>query len=125
MLQTAKKLLFFLSSKERKFLPLLLLMILIMALLDMIGVASIMPFIAVLTNPVLIETNDVLNILFKFFTKFGVESSQDFLFILGILVFVLLVVSVYEFQLPWRSALLGPVSFARALLQREVEEVDR
>ena len=60
----------------------------------MIGVASIMPFIAVLTNPILIETNNILNILFKFFTKFGVESSQDFLFILGILVFVLLVVSI-------------------------------
>ena len=94
MLQTANKLLFFLTSKERRFLPLLLLMILIMALLDMIGVASIMPFIAVLTNPILIETNNILNILFKFFTKFGVKSSQDFLFILGILVFVLLVVSI-------------------------------
>ena len=32
-------------------------MIYIMALLDMIGVASILPFIAVLTNPSLIETN--------------------------------------------------------------------
>ena len=51
-----KKILFLLTPSERKRAGLLLLMILIMALLDTIGVASILPFIAVLTNPELIET---------------------------------------------------------------------
>ena len=46
-----KKLLYLLSSYERRRAMLLLTMILFMALLDMLGVASIMPFIAVLTNP--------------------------------------------------------------------------
>ena len=32
-------------------------MILIMAILDAVGVASIMPFIAVLTNPEIVENN--------------------------------------------------------------------
>ena len=84
MLSTAKKLLFFLSPKER-YLPLLLVMTITMALLDMIGVASIMPFMTVLTSPALIETNFVLNFIFKISKKFGVETSQEFLFrIIGI-----------------------------------------
>jgi len=64
-----------------------------MALLDMIGVASILPFIAVLTNPSLIETNLILNSVFESSKIFGVENNQQFLFILGIFVFILLVVS--------------------------------
>ena len=58
-MQTLKKILFFLSSQERKRAALLLVMMVIMALLDMIGVASILPFIAVLANPNLIETNEI------------------------------------------------------------------
>ena len=56
-----KKLLYLLTSYERRRAMLLLVMILFMALLDMLGVASIMPFIAVLTNPNLVETNEILN----------------------------------------------------------------
>ena len=88
-----KKLLFLLSPHERKQAGLLLLMILIMALLDMIGVASILPFMAVLTNPSLVETNSILNTMFKVSSIIGVENSQQFLFSLGILVLVLLVIS--------------------------------
>ena len=40
-------------------------MILLMAFLDMIGVASIMPFIAVLSNPDVVETNSLMNTMFK------------------------------------------------------------
>ena len=92
-MQTFKKLLFFLTVHERKRAGLLLIMILIMALLDMIGVASILPFIAVLTNPGLIETNLFLNNMFQFLNKFGVENNDQFLFALGILVFALLIFS--------------------------------
>ena len=53
--------LYLLTSHERKISVLLIFMILIMALLDMVGVASIIPFISVATNPDLVETNAVLN----------------------------------------------------------------
>ena len=79
-MKTIKKLLFLLSARERKSAALLLLMILIMAFLDMLGVASIMPFIAVLTNPSLIETNYILNFLFQASGTFGVETNEQFLF---------------------------------------------
>ena len=64
-MQTIKKILFILNSQERKHAGLLLIMILIMALLDMIGVASILPFMAVLANPDVIQTNVILNKMFQ------------------------------------------------------------
>ena len=94
MFNIVKKLLFFLSPREQKHIPLLLFMILIMALLDMIGVASIMPFMTVLTNPALVETNSILNSMFKISEKFGVKNNQEFLFVLGVVVFTLLVFSI-------------------------------
>lgn len=87
------KLFFLLSHNERKRAILLLIMIVIMALLDAIGIASILPFIAVLTNPSLIETNIFLNIMYQTSNRFGVETNQEFLFFLGVLVFLILVIS--------------------------------
>lgn len=88
-----KKLLFLLNSHEKKYAILLLIMTIVMALLDTIGVASILPFVAVLTNPSLIETNTVLKNLFDILSRFGVETNQEFLFVLGALVFFLLIIS--------------------------------
>lgn len=93
MIRILKKLFFLLSSKEQKYAVLLFVMVLFMAFLDMIGIASIMPFMAVLTNPELIETNEFLNLVFKFVNVYGVDTAQQFMFILGIVVLVLLVLS--------------------------------
>jgi ATP-binding cassette, subfamily B, bacterial PglK len=92
-MQTLKNYLYLLTSQERKRAGLLLAMMLIMALLDMIGVASIVPFMAVLTNPSIVETNLILNKMFQVSNIFGVENNQQFLFALGILVFTLLIFS--------------------------------
>ncbi len=92
-MQTFKKLFFLLTPKERKSASLLLLMISFMTVLDMIGVASILPFLAVLTNTDLIESNLILKNLFQFSQNFGVEDNQHFLFVLGLLTFIILVVS--------------------------------
>tara|TARA_Y100000389_G_C17440902_1_gene508488 strand:+ start:377 stop:2143 length:1767 start_codon:yes stop_codon:yes gene_type:complete len=93
-MQTFKKLLFLLTSQERKRASLLLIMILIMAMLDMIGVVSIVPFVAMLTNPGIIETNFILNRMFQTSRILGVENDQQFLFILGLSVFIILVFSI-------------------------------
>jgi ABC-type multidrug transport system fused ATPase/permease subunit len=92
-MQTFKKILFLLNVYERKRAGLLIVLILIMAFLDMIGVASILPFMYVLTNPSFVETNFILNYIFQFSNIFGVENNQQFLFFLGILLYILLVVS--------------------------------
>ena len=57
------KILYILSKEERRRALYLLILILCMALIDMLGVASIMPFIALLTNPETITTNNILNFL--------------------------------------------------------------
>ena len=92
-MQILKKILFLLTPHERKRAFLLLIMILLMALLDMVGVASILPFMSVLTNPSLVETNYILNTMFQVSNMIGVENNQQFLFALGILVFLFLVIS--------------------------------
>jgi ATP-binding cassette, subfamily B, bacterial PglK len=90
-MQILKKILFLLSTDDRKKASLLLLMILFMAAIDVIGVASILPFMSVLVNPSLIETNFLLIRMFEFFKVYGVETNQQFIFVLGILVFIILV----------------------------------
>ena len=92
-MQTFKKLFFLLNHNERKNAGLLFVIVLIVAILDIIGVASILPFMAVLTNPSLIETNLILNKMFQFLSSFGIENNQQFLFVLGIIVFLLLIIS--------------------------------
>ena len=92
-MKSFKKIFDLLSVSERKQVFYLLIMILFMALLDVIGVASIMPFIGVLTNPDLIENNIFINNLFNYSNIIGVKTKEEFLFALGILVFLLLVFS--------------------------------
>ena len=92
-MKTLKKLAYILTPDDQKKAIILLAMILVMAFLDMLGVASIMPFIGVLSNPQIIETNYLLNKLFKTSSVIGIETEQQFIFFLGITVFVLIVFS--------------------------------
>ena len=75
-----KKLLFLLSFHERKRLVVLSVFSIISSLLDVIGVASIVPFIAVLSTPSLIETNIILIALFKILNTFGIITIQEFFY---------------------------------------------
>lgn len=84
-----RKLLDLLTPHERRRAGLLVGMMLVMALLDAFGVASIMPFMAALSNPDLVSTNVFLSRLQQ---TLG-TTERDFLFMLGVLVFVLLVTS--------------------------------
>ena len=92
-MKTAKKLLRLFSTQERKHLIILMILILIMALLDAIGIASVVPFVTILTSPDLIETNLILNKIYQYFRIFGVENRQQFMLFFGVFVFVFLVAS--------------------------------
>ena len=80
-MNTIQRFLILLSKSEQKNALLLIFLILIMALLDMIGVASILPFMAVQTNPSIVETNVILNKMFQISKSFGVESNDHFSFL--------------------------------------------
>lgn len=86
-----RKILGLLTATELRRALLLLGMVLVMAFLDVIGVASIMPFMTVLANPGVIETNHYLKTAF---TALGFSDSEDFLFFLGLVVFAALVISI-------------------------------
>ncbi len=88
MLDVIRKVLALLSPKERKQAYLLLGMILVMAFLDVVGIASIMPFMAVLANPDVVQTNPWLNTVY---TELEFSDPQRFLFFLGVVVFIALV----------------------------------
>jgi ABC-type multidrug transport system fused ATPase/permease subunit len=92
-MQIIKKFLTLLTPPERKRAGLLMGMIVVMAFLDMLGVASILPFMAVLANPELVHTNTILNTAFISSHYIGILTTDQFLFTLGIIVFVLLVTS--------------------------------
>jgi len=91
MIKTLKKLLDLLTPHERRCGMLLLGMIMVMALLDTIGVASIMPFMAVLANPEVIETNALIAQVYQ---ALDFTDPQAFLFFLGAVVFITLLVSI-------------------------------
>ncbi len=84
------KILALLTKAERKKAVLLLLMMIFVAFLDVMGVASIMPFTAVLANPELIQSNQILNFLYKLF---GFRGHDDFLWALGLMLFLLMLFS--------------------------------
>ena len=77
-MQTIKKFLYFLTSQERKSASLLLVMILVMALIDMVGVASILPFMAVLSNPDIIHSNVWLKEIFQFLKHLVSKTIKNF-----------------------------------------------
>jgi len=77
---------------ERKRALLLLLLITAMAALDMLGVASILPFIALVLNPKIIESNYLFNEFYNFSKSLGIISTtKEFIFFVGILVFITLI----------------------------------
>ena len=93
-MQTFKKILDLLTVHEKKRAVLLLILILFMAFIDVLGVASILPFVTVLTNPDLILTNSVLKYLYDKSNILGVNDNEEFIFIFGVLVFFLLIASI-------------------------------
>jgi ABC-type uncharacterized transport system fused permease/ATPase subunit len=79
-----------LAPHEKRRAVFLLIMILVMAILDVTGVVSIMPFMAVLANPEMVNNNAVLS---GFYAALNFRSQKDFLFFLGVVVFLVLVIS--------------------------------
>lgn len=77
-----------LDARERRYALALFAMMLIMGLLEALGVASIMPFIAVVSNPGIVRTNAYLSAAYE---SFGFKSVEDFLLLLGIAVFGLVI----------------------------------
>lgn len=91
MRQHVKRIIGLLTPAERRRGYLLLCMVVVMALLEMVGVATIMPFVGVLASPGLVETNPYLAAAYAWL---GFEQVESFYLLLGFLVFTVLLVSI-------------------------------
>jgi len=87
-LERIHKLLYLLSEQERRQGVFLLLLSVVIAIVDAAGVASIMPFMAVMSDPGVITTN---RLLFQVYEYFTFSSEREFLVFLGTFLFCLLI----------------------------------
>ena len=114
-----KKFLDLLNKSEKRQIYIILTLIILTALLDMVGIASIMPFMALLSNPELINSNEYFALVFN---KLNLNSNQEFLIYLGISIFVLLLFSIMikalttYFQI--RFSMMREYSLSRKLFER-------
>ena len=85
-----RKLYSFLSREEKKEADKLLLLIIVMAILDAIGVASIMPFMTIVTDQQTIHSNMLINSIYDYMEF---KSSIDFIWFMGVVVLSILLFS--------------------------------
>ncbi len=85
-----KKILKLLTRRERKRLYLLFVAMTISALIEVAGIASIIPFLSLITDPTIIERNSILNWLY---TVLGFQNYDNFLIFSGIVVLLFLIIS--------------------------------
>lgn len=79
-----------LDNSEKKTAVLILFLNLVSSLLDLFGIASILPFISVLSNPEIIKTNQILSYIFNYS---GFNDLNSFLIFLGIITLILISIS--------------------------------
>ena len=88
MIDSYRKLYGLLDAQGRRRTLLMLMLFIFHGFVEMVGVASIMPFVAVLANPEVVETNRYLAAAYHYF---GFQSTHDFLYALGfVMLFALL-----------------------------------
>ena len=92
-MSTIRKLLSLLTRYEKKRGILVLILVIGMAFLETTGVLSILPFLALLGNPEILESNQTLNLVFTRSEIFGIKTPDQFLIAIGIAVFIVLLIT--------------------------------
>ena len=119
MIDDWRKLLSFFSNGEKRQILLLLLSTTVSGLVQAIGVASIMPFIAVVADPALVAENRYLTWAYD---ALGFTTTNDFLRFLGFFAFVMLLATNLlvgiNAWLTFRVCHLGEYNLARRLMSR-------
>ncbi len=112
-----KKILSLLTSLERKRLYMLIGVMVISAIIEVVGIASVLPFLSLITNPNLINDNKYLNWLY---TTMGFQSTNRYLIFVGIIVLVIMIISnALSFLTRWgltRFSWMRSYSVSRRLL---------
>jgi ABC-type multidrug transport system fused ATPase/permease subunit len=121
-----KKILDLLTPKEQKRFFLLLTLILIMAIFDMFGVASIFPFITLVANPQIVESNIFFSYFYQKSSILGVTNIKEFIFMFGILIFLILITSLVvraiTYYVQTRYTLMLEYSIGRRLIENYLRQ---
>lgn len=105
MLGLIKQLLLLLTDKQLKRFYLLQILVVFMAFAELLGIASIAPFMALVGDISLLETNSIFS---YFYQISGIESPTDFLFYAGAIVLVMLTISTLVSMLTvWKLSMFG------------------
>ena len=78
-----KKVLFFLSKKEKYKALVLIFVIIGLSILETFGIASVLPLLTLLSNPSAISENQYLNYFYKVICSYRILSSDEFLIFLA------------------------------------------
>lgn len=96
-----KELFDLLEPSQRKKLIVLQLLIILMAIMELVGIASIAPFMTVVANKDILETNNFLKSLYIYS---GAQSHNDFLLLLGCgVLFCIASGSIISIYTTWKS----------------------
>ena len=85
MIKTYKQLWYLLEIKEKRMALTLLFQMIIFGVVEMFGIVSIIPLVAVLTEPLLIEQNKFLTYVYQ---NYNFQSTNSFLIFLTSIVFI-------------------------------------
>ena len=85
----------FLTLSEKRRFFLIVTILLISSLIETLGITSILPFIYLVSNPEYFLQNKILNIIFLEMRRFGISTSEQFLFFCGLFVFLFLIFSLF------------------------------
>jgi ATP-binding cassette, subfamily B, bacterial PglK len=123
MIETYSKILDLLDARERRNFFLLVGMSMLLGVVEAMGILSVLPFIAVASDPSTIERSELLG---RFYDFLGFESTSAFLIALGAVVFLVLVggitIRVVTFYALTRFARMRTLSLGRKLIRRYLSQ---
>jgi len=107
MFQAIKELFRLLTADQRKRFYRLQILVVLMAFLELVGIASIGPFMALVADLNLVETSAIYS---KLYQLSGLTKPEDFLFFTGLAVLIMLTIaSVVSIITTWRLSMFGHV----------------
>ena len=105
MFNLAKELFILLTPSQRRRYYSLQIMVILMAFMELLGIASIGPFMALVADTQLLETNSIFN---QIYVASGFATYTDFLFVAGLFVLLMLsIASVLSVITTWRLSLFA------------------
>ena len=90
-----KKFFFLMSKYEQRKFFLLMFLILVVTFVDILGVVSIFPFLMILSNPEIIQTNKTFYYFYLKANILGINNFNEFIFFLGFSVLFLLLITLF------------------------------